>query len=194
MLREYGWWPGLERVEVPVEAWTGDVPRWVAECVRDAEERAAEYEGRAGGGKFVPGDYLAVYQTLAWLREAGLTGQGRFTEWGSGQGLTTILADALGMRARGVEIDRWLVAEARHLAELHESGAEFVHGSYDRRTAGELPVVAAEEADVVYVYPWPGEEAFFLGLFEETAAEGALLVAYYGVDDIRVYRRRGEGR
>ena len=44
---------------------------------------------------------------------------------------------------------------------------------------------------MVYVYPWPGEEPFFLRLFAETADAGAFLLACLGPEDVRVVRKKG---
>ena len=46
-----------------------------------------------------------------------------------------------------------------------------------------------DEIDLFYVYPWPGEQELMHALFETVAAEGAILVAYYGDKDIAAYRK-----
>lgn len=182
---------GLERVAVPPETGELPVPHFVDCFIRDAEDRAEEYGGRAGMEAFVPGDCRYAYQVLQWLQRTRAAAPGvAFLEWGSGQGLVTILASLSGYDAVGVEINPELVHEARRLAARFDAPARFEHGTYDKTIPG-LKVFAAHKRAVVYVYPWPGEEAFFLRLFAETAAAGAFLLMCLGPEDIRVYRKTG---
>ncbi len=191
MATEPGMPVGLERVEVPPEAGDLPVPRFVDCFIRDAEDRAEEYGGRAGKGLFIPGDYRYAFQILQWLLRTKSAAKGAaFLEWGSGQGMVTILAALLGYEAMGVEIDEALVKESRELAARYDASARFEHGSYDPDTEG-LKIFTARKRAVVYVYPWPGEEVFFLRLFDETAGPGARLLMCLGPEDIRVYRKKG---
>ncbi len=181
----------LERVGVPPEAGDLPVPRFVDCFIRDAEDRAEEYGDRAGKGLFVPGDYRYAFQILQWLLRTQAAAQGAaFLEWGSGQGMVTILAALLGYDAVGVEIDAALVRESRELAARYDTQARFEQGSYDPASSG-LKVFTAKKRAVVYVYPWPGEEPFFLRLFAETADPGAFLLMCLGPEDIRTYRKKG---
>ncbi len=191
MLREYGVYPGLERVEVPFEAGEADVPRYVDCYIQDAERRAEGYPPDMGGGRFAAGDYRYAFQVLLWLLRTKRIARGaRFLEWGSGQGMVAILAQLLGMEATGVELDPRLVAESRELAARFDTLARFVHGTYDPESQDpDLDLVDAEGRAAVYVYPWPGEEAFFLRLFEDTADDGAFLLMCLGPEDIRLYRK-----
>ncbi len=180
----------LAPVELPPEAGDVPVPRYVDCFLDDAEDRVEELEARMRNGRFVPGDCRYAYQVLAWLLGTGRIRPGAaFLEWGSGQGMVTILAALLGYAATGVEIDEALVQEARELAGRYDAPARFEHGTYDARAAG-LKVITAKKRTVVYVYPWPGEEPFFLQLFAETAPSGAWLLMGLGPADIRVFRRR----
>ena len=98
MLREYGVYPGLERVGVPFEAGEADVPRYVDCYIQDAERRAEGYPPDMGGGRFAPGDYRYAFQVLLWLLRTKRIARGaKFLEWGSGQGMVAILAQLLGM-------------------------------------------------------------------------------------------------
>ena len=45
------------------------------------------------------------------------------------------------------------------------------------------------EFDVIFAYPWPGEEAVIEGLFERYAPTGALLLTFHGHEDLRLRRR-----
>jgi hypothetical protein len=124
----------------------------------------------------------------------------------------------LGFEACGIEIEPALVDGARQLAEDHGFPIEFHCGSFipeggetlldeERDGSGdgfgwlargqgttpeelELP---AEDFDVIFAYPWPGEEHIVAALFRRYAAEGALLITYHGSEDIRV-RRKVQGR
>ncbi|MDR0994007.1 MAG: hypothetical protein LBN38_05525 [Verrucomicrobiota bacterium] len=192
MVQDYGVYPLLERVVVPLEAGDLPVPPFVDCFIHDAEERAEMYGASAGNGRFLPGDYRYAFQLLQWLLRSRMRKKGdAFLEWGSGQGMVTILATILGYTALGVEVDENLVMESRLLAARYDTLAKFEHGTYDERVP-DLDVFTAENQDVVYVYPWPGEEAFFLQLFEETAPAGAYLMMCLGPEDIRLYRKEKE--
>ena len=191
MSRDFAMPPGLERVDVPPAAGELPVPRFVDCFIRDAEDRAEEFGDRAGKGLFVPGDYRCVFQILQWLLRTRAVGQGAaFLEWGSGQGMATILAALLGYDALGVEIDEALVKESRELASRYGVRARFEHGSYDQSKPG-LKEFAAKRRAVVYVYPWPGEEPSFLRRFDDAADAGAFLLMCLGPEDVRVYRKKG---
>lgn len=154
---------------------------------------------------FVAADYERVLQTLLQLRRPGL----RFLEWGSATGVITIMADLLGYEAYGIELDPRLVDIARGLAERFDSRARFVAGSFlpagytwkpsdgDGRigtigdgTSGYLQLQhPLEDFDVVYAYPWPGEEPMMQDLMRRYGDSGARFVLHGGSEGIRVYRR-----
>lgn len=187
-------YPGLEAVPVP-EGWADeDVPHDVEALIADAEESAWALEESCRDGKFVAGDYRYAWQVMRGLaRDGTVPRDARFLEWGSGQGMTSVLASLLGWRATGVERNGTLVREARRMADRY--GAErvrFVHGSYVEDGGG-LPVVAAAGRDVVYVYPWPGEEPFFLRMFEAEADPGAVLLVATGPLEIHAFRKVDRG-
>jgi hypothetical protein len=191
MSRNHAIPPGLESVEIPMEAGDLPVPRFVDCFIRDAEDRAEEYGEQAGKGLFVPGDYRYAFQILQWLLRTQAVAKGAaFLEWGSGQGMVTVLAALQGYEAVGVEIDAALVQESRELANRYDASARFEQGSYDSRTKG-LKIFTANKRAAVYVYPWPGEEPYFLRLFDETADADAFLLMCLGPEDIRVYRKKG---
>ena len=181
---------GLEPLPIPFEAGDLPVPHYVDCFVQDAEERAEEYGDELGGGSFVPSDIRYAYQVLQWLiRQRHLAAGADFLEWGSGQGLVTILASFLGLQATGVELDARLVRESKELAQRYESAAAFAHGTYNPATPG-VTLYTAAKRNAVYVYPWPGEEGFFLRQFAHTAPAGALLLMCLGPEDIRAYRQK----
>jgi hypothetical protein len=94
---------------------------------------------------------------------------------------------------------------------------EFVHGSYvpsgaeayveetyaDNNAESFWLVTDADDAydelgldpddfDVVFAYPWPGEECLIASLFEKYAAEGALLLIYDKSNCARLRRKVGK--
>lgn len=153
---------------------------------------------------FVPGDYGGILQTLLEFRapEGGL----RFLEWGSATGVVVVMADLLGFEAYGIELDAGLVAIARGLAERYESRAKFVAGSFlptgyrwrpktgDGRlgTIGQGVSAYAElghgldDFDLVYAYPWSGEEAMMLDLMRAYGNSKARLLLH-GDHGVNVY-------
>jgi hypothetical protein len=141
---------------------------------------------------FVPADFASVTRTLLSLRAPGL----RFLEWGSAMGIITITADLLGFEAYGIEIDPDLVASARIMATRFNSNARFATGSffpagYEWRSPrgdprlGTLGVgISAypelghplDDFDLVFGYPWDGEEPIMLDLMQRYGGAGARLM------------------
>jgi len=190
MAKEPGIPHGLVRWTIPADAGDLPVPNFIDCFIRDAEDRAEAYGTHPGKGLFIPGDYRYAFQVMQWLIRTKTVAKGAsFLEWGSGQGMVAILAALLGLEATGVEIDEKLVWESRELAARYDTLVHFEHGSYDPDSE-DLDVVTAEKRDLVYVYPWPGEEAFFLTLFVETAPADALLMVCLGPEDIRLYQKK----
>jgi hypothetical protein len=163
----------------------------------DADVRQDEFH------PFVPADYEQVLEGLAAERGGG----GRFLEWGSANGVITIMADLLGWEAFGIELDAGLVEAARGLAARHGSGARFAAGSFlpagyrfrpadgDGRTgtighgASAYPQLGhpLEDFDVVYAYPWGGEEELMLDVMRAYGAPGTRLLLQ-GPTGVRVFR------
>jgi len=153
---------------------------------------------------FVPADYDRVLDALVAVRAPGL----RFLEWGSATGVITIMADLLGMEAYGIELDPRLVDMARGLAARYDSGATFAAGSFvpagyryrprggDPRTgtigdgASAYPELGhpLDDFDLVYAYPWHGEEPVMHDLMRAYGGRGARLVLHSGTEGVRVYR------
>jgi hypothetical protein len=121
-----------------------------------------------------------------------------------------MLAALHGFDACGIEIQRDLVEQARKLASDFSISAEFVVGSLIPECAdvmvSQLDDVAyvdtnapsgyaelgmdMDDFDLIYVFPWPGEEHFYERLFDKYAAAGALLLSYHGVEGVRLKRRQ----
>ena len=147
---------------------------------------------------FVVCDQREVVAELRALRRQHAT----FLEFGSAAGVVTILADLLGYEATGVEIEVGLVAAARELAAEFGSAATFEVGSFvpvayqddaehlspDRLTpSSEAPGLEQlglelTDFDLVFAYPWPGEEDWLFELMRRYARPDATLLTY-GVRD-----------
>lgn len=152
---------------------------------------------------FVAADYASVLRTLSTLRAPGR----RFLEWGSATGVITIMADLLGFDASGIELDGELVATARELAERHDSKARFVAGSFlpagyqwksangdhrlgtiGRGRSGYLELGRPlEDFDVVFGYPWIGEEPVMHDVMRRFGGTDAFLLLH-GARGIEMYR------
>jgi hypothetical protein len=153
---------------------------------------------------FVAADYEVVLAALLPLRGPGR----RFLEWGSATGVITIMADLLGFESFGIELDSSLVATARGLAEKFDSRARFAAGSFlptgyrwqpsdgDGRTgtvgtgsSGYLQLgYALDDFDVVFGYPWGGEEPMMLDLMKTYGRPEGLLLLHTVNDGVKSYR------
>jgi hypothetical protein len=166
----------------------------------DLEVRSREWH------PFVPADYEKVLGALLPLRSPGA----RFLEWGSATGVIAIMADLLGFEAYGIEIDRQLVAKARELAARFDSGARFAEGSYlpqgyvwrdpsgDTRLAtigvGDSGYLALghplEDFDLVFAYPWHGEEPVMRDVFRRYGGERSKMLINRGREGFELVSAR----
>ena len=153
---------------------------------------------------FVAADYEVVCQALLPYRGRGL----RFLEWGSATGVITIMADLLGFEAYGIELDSTLVTTARGLTARFDSGAQFVAGSFlptgyrwrpsdgDARTgtlgtgpSGYLQLgLSLDDFDLVFGYPWDGEEPMMLDLMKCYGRRDAVLLLNSVTTGVTAYR------
>ena len=153
---------------------------------------------------FVAADYNSVLAALLAVRRPGL----RFLEWGSGTGVITIMADLLDFDACGIELDPSLVEVARDLALRWASNARFATGSFlpmgwewrnargDARpgTLGDGPSGylklgrPLDDFDVVYGYPWMGEEPLMLDLMRSHGGENAILLIHSPDGETNIYQ------
>lgn len=158
---------------------------------------------------FVPANYDRVLRTLLGLRAPGL----HFLEWGSATGVITIMADLLGFDACGIELDQDLVEVARELARRYDSGARFAAGSFlpagyefrPRDGDGRLGTIGRgpsgylelkrplEDFDLVFGYPWGGEEPLMRDLMSRYGGDGARLLIHGATDEIAIHTLRGRG-
>jgi hypothetical protein len=170
-------------------------------------ERFDERVRRAQWHPFIPADYDLVLQALLPLRGTGR----RFLEWGSAAGVITITADLLGFEASGIEIDGELVGMARSLATRMGSRAHFAEGSFlpagyvfrprdgDGRTgtigqaaSGYLALGRSlDDFDLVYAYPWDGEQPMMLDLMRRYGAPDAIFLMNTP-QGVKVHRGRRE--
>ena len=198
------------------------LPDDVVAFLREADLRVSQFVRnspiRVTG--FVPSDFVTVYHSLRAITEANLAPGTWLCEWGSGFGVVASLAAMLEFKASGIEIERGLVDASRRLAGDFGLPVEFVHGSFVPSGAEAYVEEACADAsseyfwlvtesdnaydelgldphdfDVVFAYPWPGEECLIEGLFEKYAAEEALLLTYSQyTQDNSVYLRRKVGK
>jgi hypothetical protein len=153
---------------------------------------------------FVAADYDSIRSTLLLLREPGR----RFLEWGSATGVITIMADLMGFDACGIELDSSLVQVARELAVRSRSNARFVVGSFipmgwewtPRGGDGRLGTIgrgpsgyvqlgrALADFDIVYAFPWAGEEPMMVDLMRCHGHEDARLLLHDAECGARIYR------
>jgi hypothetical protein len=183
----------------------------VAKLLSDARQQIAmlEEESRISIPAFVPSDFELVYRALTGINKRNLAAGRRFLEWGSGIGAVTCLGVLTGFDAVGIEIEPKLVGIAEDLAEQHGIATQFARGSFVPSDA-EIRVEASgefawlstggpdgylelqlepDDFDVIFAYPWPGEEQVIFDLFENCASVGALLLTYHGQDGLRLQRK-----
>lgn len=179
-------------------------PARIDELLQRGEAVWRAFEARTGPRHhlFVPCDQRAAYEALRRLRDSAST----FLEFGSAAGVVTILADWLGFEACGIEIEPWLVEQSTALARQLRSGATFVEGTFvppdyqddvqlltpDRLTptggadAYEELGMSLRDFDVVFAYPWPGEEEWLFELMRRHARPRARLLTYDANDGCTV--------
>ena len=201
----------MRLVEIPLELSHESIPAKVARLISGAQNRIAELEdeSRAAIPAFVPSDFALVYRGLVAINTANLATGRRLLEWGSGIGVVTCLAVSVGFDAVGIEIEPTLVRIADDLAKAHRIRTQFVCGSF--LPEGDEPRVdfardvnwlstggidgykelelEPDDFDVVFAYPWPGEEQVIFDLFLGCAAVGALLLTYHGLDGLYLQRK-----
>ncbi len=160
-----------------------------AEIWRDyCQDRSGEFH------RVIPADYAAAIDFLEERRSRAHT----FLELGSATGVITIIADMLGFEAYGIEIESDLVDISEDLARSVHSGATFVEGSFvppdyrdevhllesDYLTPTEGADAYAEmgleigDFDLVYCYPWPGEEEWLIEMVRQHGGPRTELMIY----------------
>ena len=165
---------------------------------RSNDEWEAFSERRPAFQRFIQADLRLAHKALVEARDAA-GGLGlRFVELGSGVGSIAILADLLGFDSYGIEVDRELYETSLALAEEFESRVELVEGSFVppefmdsvEHFDDEFPTpidgahayaelgLDLEDFDLIYLYPWPGEEEWYAELLERFAGAHAKQLTY----------------
>jgi hypothetical protein len=192
------------------------LPDEFVDFLREADLRVSQFLRnsplRATG--FVPSDFKTVYHALQAITDANIAPGTSLCEWGSGFGVVASLAAMLEFMACGIEVEKDLVDASRRLADDFGLPVEFVHGSFvpsgaeadaeeayaDNNVEFFWLVTDADDAydelgldpddfDIVFAYPWPGEECLITSLFEKYAAEEALLLMYNQYDSMQLHRK-----
>ena len=206
-------------VDVEISPNGSVLPDDVVAFLREADLRVSQFarNGPIRVTGFVPSDFVTVYHALRAITEANLAPGTSLCEWGSGFGVVASLAAMLEFKVCGIEIERGLVDASRRLADDFGLPVEFAHGSFipsgaeadveeayaDTSTEYFWLVTDADDAydelglgphdfDVVFAYPWPGEECLIEILFEKYAAEEALLLTYNQFNSVRLRRKVGK--
>ncbi|MEZ5965083.1 MAG: hypothetical protein R3F56_14710 [Planctomycetota bacterium] len=178
----------------------------LADLLATAQARWQEFETRRPGyHTYVHADWALAVPALRRLQNTCST----FLECGSGLGVITILADLLGYDAFGIELDPWLFECSQDLAERFGARATWAEGSFvpagarddvSYESADFLTVRDGEPAyddlgmtladfDLVYAFPWPGEEERFLAMASAHANRDTLVLLYGAADGYQLFRR-----
>ena len=188
------------------------IPQTISELIEDAHHRREFIlnEHRSPLLGYVPGDFHLIYQGLSYLKDKYSPGD-QFCEWGCGIGVVVALAERLGFEAHGIEIQDYLIEEGRSFFESKSISAELYKGSFipedfeasdlvdiservtilDGANAIDEVEHSIDEFDLIYAFPWPGEEELYFNLFEERAQPGSLLLTYHGPTEGLLLQQKG---
>jgi len=204
----------LEPVPLSIDL-SSPIPKQIEAFVRDGQQRVSDFMDAMRDAplpSFVPSDFATVYRALEAVVDQRLCAGDVFLEWGSGFGVIACLAAFLDFEAYGIEIHEQLIDKAIELASDYELPVEFACGTFIPPSAEVLADHADavhflleggrnayEELDadpndfsLIFAYPWPGGERPIASIFDHVASNGALLMTYHGVDEIRLHRRIAE--
>jgi hypothetical protein len=160
---------------------------------------------------FVGSELPTVDRVLSRIQAEGLARGPMFCEWGSGLGGVCGVASLNGFTPLGIEIRPSFVDSARELAENLALPMVFAEGTYllpgDEDSVGQTHLhteltfntrawdeldLAPADCDVIFAYPWPGEEAIVDSLFLRHAGPDALLLTFHDFDRVLVQRKLGD--
>ena len=189
-----------------------DVTAFLEEADRRLNDLITETSNRPSG--FVSSNATTVYQALRAIEQQNLSTGTLFCEWGSGLGVAAALATLLGFESYGIEIEEPLVEAARNLAADFDLPTQFVQGSFipagaeecaeqsyadnsseflwvvtDADAAYEELGLELDDFDLVFAYPWPGDDSLLAELFDRYAAQEALLLTYDQFNSIQLRRK-----
>ena len=203
-------------VDIEISTNGSVLPDDVVAFLREADLRVSQFVRNSPNRDtgFVPSNFVTVYHARQAITEARLARGTSMCEWGSGFGVVASLGAMLGFNVYGIEIESVLVDASRTLADDFGVPVEFVQGSFvpqgaeayaeeayaDNNAEYFWLVTDADDAydklgldpddfDVIFAYPWPGEEYLIESLFEKYAAAGALLLVYDQFNSVRVRRK-----
>lgn len=204
--------------EIPLHIREQALPRSVKQFLDEATERIRDFVEvrKISVNGFVPSDFDVVFSGLQAVADEGLAAGDVFLEWGSGFGVVAMMASLLEFQSYGIEIDAELTTCARMLASDFDLPVDFVTGSFipDGGDALVDELFSSSESwlttsidgaydelgmtlsdfDVVYAFPWPGEQDVVSALFEEFAAVGAVLVTFDQLEGVRCWRKVARAR
>ena len=166
-------------------------PSHLTEALSDAEALRDAFYDRKGADRipaFTGTDPLIAWSILSCLRDQVPDFGETFCEWGSGLGVVTCVAEGLGWRASGLEIDPRLVEAANAFADKHGFDAKFRVGSYREDNAGMKPDPGLFDTDVIFAYTWPAEIESVTEIVRGSARPGTLFVRYLGGIQVSVFR------
>lgn len=148
-------------------------------------------------GSYVGTELAVADRVLSRIRADDLAAGPLFCEWGSGLGGVSAVAALNGFSSHGIEIQRELVVSARAMAADMDLPMRFAQGTFllpgDEDLAAGMDHtdltfgvhawdelgLSPTDCDVVFAYPWPGEEACVDGVFARHACPGALLLTFH---------------
>jgi len=158
-------------------------------------------------GAYVGSGLGAVNRALVRIRAEGLAPGPLFCEWGSGVGGVCAVAALNGFTPVGIEIQGELIDAARSMAKDLALPTVFAEGTFllpgdealaantththctFEHDAWDALGVAPGDCDIVFAYPWPGEEACVDGVFARHASSGALLLTFHDRDRVLLQRK-----
>jgi len=175
----------------------------------DAEQRIEQFHQSHFTPGFVSCNHRQIYHALHFLNSTNAAPGNLFCEWGSGYGVASCLAAMTGWKATGIELEHSLVKAARQLAIDFDLEVDFHCDSFipagsescfdtteitGLQTTQEASIredlgVSPNNFDIIFVYPWPGEEEVIDSLFDRHAAVGSLLMTFHGRDGLRLQRK-----
>ncbi len=202
----------LQAVPLPPNIDLDVIPAEMESLIEQARQRIQCFQDRWDQPQieqFVASDYELVFRVLRWIVEQRLMTGKRMVEWGCGFAVVAALGSRLGLDVVGIEAERRLLEEAKSTVEQFAAPVELVCGNFlppgaeslshrsDFPSLGhQVPCgyqqIGADLDDfsLVFGYPWPGEWTFHEAVFARYGAPGALMVLFYGPNDVRVWRKR----
>ena len=181
----------------------------VEQFLMEAEQRIEQFHQSHYAPGFVSCNFRQIYHALRFLNSTNAAPGNLFCEWGSGYGVASCLAAMTGWEATGIELNHSLVTAAHQLAidfgldvEFHcdsfippgsencfdtceSTGWQTTQEGSSREDMG----VSPDNFDIIFVYPWPGEEEVIESLFERHASVGSLLMTFHGREGWLLHRK-----